>query len=86
MVYNMLRTQVQLTESQSRALRQLSAATGTSIAHLIRQGVELYLGSQQRASREEQIERALRVAGKFASGSADGSVQHDRRLAEALRG
>jgi len=86
MVYTMLRTQVQLTESQLRALRQLSAATGRSVAHLIRQGVELCLGSQQRASREQQVERALRVAGKFASGSVDGSIEHDRHLTKGFRG
>lgn len=81
----MIRTQVQLTQVQLRTLRQLSAATGESIAELIRQGVELYVDSQQRANRGQQIERALRVAGRFSSGSADGSREHDRYLAEALR-
>jgi hypothetical protein len=82
----MVRTQVQLTEEQVRALKRLSAATDSSVADLIRQGVELYLGRQQRAGRDQQIERALRVAGKFSSGSTDGSVEHDRYLAEAFRG
>jgi Arc/MetJ-type ribon-helix-helix transcriptional regulator len=80
----MVRTQVQLTQKQLQTLRQLSAARGRSIAELIRQGVELYLGSQQRPGRDQQIERALRVAGRFSSGSADGSLEHDRHLAEAL--
>jgi len=82
----MVRTQVQLTRKQLQALRQLSAATGRSIAELIRQSVELYLGSRQRPDPEQRIERALRVAGRFSSGSADGSLEHDRHLAEALRG
>ncbi|MBM3749107.1 MAG: CopG family transcriptional regulator [Acidobacteria bacterium] len=81
----MVRTQVQLTERQLHALRQRSSATGRSIADLIRQGVELYVGPEQRPNREEQIERALRVAGKFSSGSAGGSQEHDRHLAEAWR-
>ena len=81
----MVRTQIQLTESQSQSLRQLSAATGRSLADLIRQGVELYLSTQQRANRAEQIERALRVAGKYSSGTKDGSADHDRYLAEAFR-
>ena len=81
----MVRTQVQLTQKQLQTLRQLSAATGRSQADLIRQGVELYVRSQQRLNREEQIERALGVAGRFSSGSADGSQEHDRHLAEAWR-
>jgi hypothetical protein len=82
----MLRTQVQLRQEQLQALRQLSAATGKSLAELIRQGVEQYLALRQRPGREQQIERALGVAGRFSSGSADGSQEHDRHLAEALRG
>jgi hypothetical protein len=81
----MVRTQIQLTEQQLQSLRQLSAASGRSLADLIRQGVELYLNAQQRASRAEQIERALRVAGKYSSGAQDGSASHDRHLAEAFR-
>jgi len=81
----MVRTQVQLTDEQVHVLRNLSAATGRSIADLIRQGVEMYASAQQRPTREQQIERALRVAGRFSSGAADGSAAHDRHLAEALR-
>ena len=82
----MVRTQIQLTETQLKALRQLSAMTGRSLADLVRQGVDLYLGAQGRVNREQQIERALRAAGKFSSGSADGSADHDRHLAEAFKG
>ena len=82
----MVRTQVQLTQKQLQALRQLSQSTGRSVADLIRQGVEIYVGSRQQPSPEERIERALQVAGRFSSGSADGSLEHDRHLAEALGG
>ncbi len=82
---NVVRIQVQLTEQQLKSLRQLSAATGRSLADLIREGVELYLSAQEPASRAEQIERALRVAGKYSSGVQDGSASHDRLLAEAFR-
>ncbi len=81
----MLRTQIQLTESQARALRQISAETGRPLAELIRQGVEMYLSSQFRPDRKQRLERALRVAGKFASGYSDGSREHDRYLSEAFR-
>jgi hypothetical protein len=33
---------------------------------------------------EEQVERAIHVAGAFASGSADGSSDHDRYFADAI--
>jgi len=35
--------------------------------------------------REERIERAAKVAGKFSSGRADVSANHDKCLAEAFR-
>lgn len=82
----MERLQVQLTENQLQALRHLSATNGKSISELIRRGVDLYLAGLQHSNREQQIERALRVAGKFSSGSSDGSAQHDRHLADAFRG
>jgi ribbon-helix-helix protein len=79
----MIRTQVQLTEHQMKALRRVSAATGQSIADLVRQGVDRLLAAQPGISREERIQRAMRVAGKFKSGSSDVSTHHDRYLAEA---
>lgn len=81
----MVRTQIQLTENQQKALRQLSEATGRSISDLIRQGVDLCLSSEKRGNREELVERAIRAAGKFSSGARDTSTQHDRYLAEAFK-
>jgi hypothetical protein len=80
----MIRTQVQLTDRQLKALRQTSAATGRSVADLIRQGVDLYLSGRSELGREERIERAIRVAGKFSSGRTDVSANHDKHLAEAF--
>jgi hypothetical protein len=84
-LWQMIRTQVQLTEQQMKALRQLSASTGKSIADLVRQGVDRYLSVQVGVSSQERIERALRVVGKFRSGKSDVSTDHDRYLAEAFR-
>ncbi len=81
----MVRTQIQLTENQMRALRRIAAASGRSMADLIREGVDLYLTGEQRMGRNEQIARALRVVGKFASGRSDISSEHDRYLGEAFR-
>jgi hypothetical protein len=82
---NLLRTQVQLTESQLHALRQLSGKTGRSIADLIRQGIDQYLASSHEPTQEERRERAVRVAGMFASGVTDVSADQDRHLADAFR-
>jgi hypothetical protein len=78
----MVRTRVRLTERQLDALRELSTATGRSVAEMVRLGVELYLSSRHRPNRKEQIDRALRAIGKFSSGRNDVSVHHDRYLAE----
>jgi hypothetical protein len=80
----MIRTQVQLTDRQLEALRQASAATGRSVADLIRQGVDQYLAGRSELGREERIERAIKVAGRFSSGRTDVSAHHDRHLAEAF--
>ena len=81
----MVRTQIQLSEDQLHSLRQLSAVSGRSVADLVRQGVELYLSTQRRAGRAEQVQRALRSVGRFSSGTRDASADHDRYLAEAYR-
>jgi len=77
----MVRIQNRLTERQHAALRRLSASTGRPVADLIRQGVEQLLSSNPLPDKEEQIQRAMRVAGRFRSGRADGSSDHDRHLA-----
>ena len=82
---SLLRTQVQLTERQLRALRQLSAKSGRSVADLIRQGIDEYLASGREPTQEERRERAIRVAGMFASGAMDISADHDRHLADAFK-
>jgi predicted DNA-binding protein len=77
----MVRMQIRLTERQQAALRRLSASTGRPVADLIRQSVEQLLSSKPLPDKDEQIQRAMRVAGRFRSGRADGSSDHDRHLA-----
>jgi hypothetical protein len=81
----MIRTQVQLTEKQVEALRQISSATGQSIADLVRQSVDRLLAVHSLVSRRERIERAMRVADRFRSGKTDVSTRHDDYLAEAFQ-
>jgi hypothetical protein len=80
----MVRAQVQFTEQQAEALRRLSAESGKSIAEIVRLGVELYLDAQKRPSRQEMVERALSISGRYDSGLSDVSVNHDKYLAEAF--
>ena len=73
----MVRTQIQLTEEQSKALKRLSAQRDISMAELIRQVIDLYLRSCGTISQEERRQRAIRAAGQFCSGQADLSENHD---------
>ena len=81
----MIRMQIQLTEGQQTALRAISRSTGRSMADLVREGLDHVVSARPRPNRKEQIERAIRLAGQFSSGSSDGSRNHDRHLAEAFR-
>jgi hypothetical protein len=81
----MVRTQVQLIGRQLEAVRHASASTGRSVADLIRQSVDQYLAGRSELGRDERIERAISVAGRFSSGRTEVSADHERHLAEALR-
>lgn len=81
----MVRTQIQLTEQQARALKQLATAQDVSVAELIRQGVEHILTQRQVVSQEERRRRAILVSGRFRSDVHDLGSDHDRYLAEAYR-
>lgn len=55
------------------------------MADLVRQGIDQYLASRHEPSREERVERAVRVAGRFSSGLKDVGADHDRYLADAYQ-
>ena len=81
----MIRTQIQLTEEQARRLKALAAERGTSVAELIRQGVDDLLRRAGGPDMEEIRRRAIAVAGRFRSGHSDISTNHDEYLAEAYQ-
>ena len=76
----MMRTQIQLTEDQVGALRRMSAATGRSMASLIREAVDQMA---LRSVEDLAWERALGAVGCGASGRSDLSEEHDRHLVAA---
>ncbi len=82
----MIRTQVQLTEEQARALRNLASARQVSVAELIRQSVDTLIRSSGEIDTEERRRRAIAAAGRFHSGASDISAKHDEYLAEAFQG
>jgi len=81
----MHRIQVQLTDRQEKALRELARLRGSSISALIRVGVDHLLEPSAR-DRDAAVARARAVIGSFASGRSDIGERHDEFLAEAYRG
>lgn len=80
----MIRTQIQLTEEQARALKELAAAEGRSMADLIRESVDIYIASDPAREPGQARNEALRLIGKYSSGRSDLSKNHDLYLAEDL--
>ena len=80
----MIRMQVQLTEEQLAALKALAAASGRSVADLVREGVDSMLRAGGETARQQRQARALEAVGRFASGQKDVSIEHDRHLAEVF--
>jgi len=81
----MVRTQIQLTEDQSRALKEMAATEGRSLADLVRSCVDALLHSRGAADRRALRLEAAGLAGRFRSGSPDLGTEHDRHLTEAFR-
>lgn len=75
----MIRTQIQLTEEQSRALKEMAAQQGVSMAGIVRQAIEHILKEGEEA---EKWRRALSIMGRFHGGPADVSTNHDKYLDE----
>ena len=81
----MIRTQIQLTEDQAKALKNIAASRRVSVARLIRQAVDTMIESSPPADLEERRRRAMDIIGKFHSGKHDVSKKHDDYLLDAYR-
>ena len=81
----MVRTQIQLTETQARAVKKAAMEEGTSVAEVIRRAVEKMVESKPKMNTQEKIRRAMAMAGKYRSGKKDVSRKHDQYLAEAYK-
>jgi Ribbon-helix-helix protein, copG family len=78
----MVRTQIQLTEEQVKAIKRIAASQHLSVAELIRRAVDAMIRSSMARDPEERLKSAMEIAGKFSSGKRDISRKHDRYLAD----
>ena len=80
----MVRTQIQLTEEQVKALKKIALSRHLSIAELIRQAVDTVILTTIVVDVEERRKRAIDIVGRFSSGKRDISRKHDTYLVEAF--
>jgi len=81
----MIRTQIQLSESQMKQLKDLARRRGVPVAALIREGAELVIRSGGPVDEGHRRCCAMAAAGRFHSGHRDLAVAHDHYLREAFR-
>ena len=79
----MIRTQIQLTEDQAKALKKIAQSRHLSVAELIRKAVDTVIKSNTVVNAEQRHRRAMEIVGKFSSGKRDVSKKHDLYLTEA---
>ncbi len=90
----MIRTMVQLTEEQLKALKELARARKTSVASLVRESVALYVAKVTKdAEREEKWRQALEFLDyidhhpdefRDVEGKIDVSSNHDEYFVQAI--
>ena len=79
-----VRTQIQLTEEQARALKARARDEERSMADLVRESVSEYLVRRPARDRRALLARARALTGQFHSGYPDVAENHDRHLDEAF--
>ena len=78
----MVRTQIQLTEEQVRALKKSAVSRHLSVAKIIRQAVDTVIRTNTMVDIEERHKRAIDIVGRFSSSKRDISKKHDKYLIE----
>ena len=79
----MIRTQIQITSEQARALKQLAAREGKSVAELIRISLDSMLRTGGIKDQDGLRRKASAAAGKL-NGPENLAENHNDYLAEAL--
>ncbi len=80
----MVRTQIQLTEEQVKALKKIALSRHLSIAEIIRQAVDTVIRTNAMVDIEERRKRTIDIVGRSSSGKRDISRKHDTYLVEAF--
>ena len=80
----MIRTQIQLTDDQAEKLKDFSASHHQSMAETIRQAVDTFMTERSGRNVADARKKAIAAAGKFKSGMANLSEDHDEHLAGAF--
>jgi predicted transcriptional regulator len=80
----MVRTQIELTDEQAMALREIAEHEGRSVEEVIRQSVDVYAASRKLRTSMERREAAMAIAGRFHSGVTNLGTDHDDYLTEDL--
>ena len=90
----MIRTMIQLTKEQLKALKELAELRKTSVASLVRESVEQYVAeATKKTDREEKRLRALEFIKyieehpeefRDIEGKTDVSINHDEYFAQAI--
>ena len=80
----MIRTQIQLTEAQARALKARARLEERSMAELVRECVAEYLMRRPVPNPRELANRARSLQGRFRSGCPDLAEAHDRYIDDAF--
>ncbi len=77
----MVRTQVSLTDEQSKRLKRIAARRGVPVAQVIRQSIDITLASEDTSNQSELRARARATFGRFCDEATDVSENHDKYLA-----
>ena len=80
----MIRTRIQSTEEQARALNARARLEESSMAELVRECVSEYLARRPAPDARELVRRARNLRGRFRSGCPDLAEAHDRYLEDAF--
>ena len=77
-LYIMRRTQIYLTEEQSRLLETRSVATGNTISQLIRDAIDAVYAPKRDQTRAERMRLARETAGAWAESRETGAAYVER--------
>lgn len=78
----MIRTQIELSEEQATALREIAAGEGRSVADVIRESVDVVRGIEARSFPHRPKRSGNRDRRPIPSGLADLGKRHDPYLTE----